>query len=98
MLNTEQQRAVDSNAQKLLVLSGAGSGKTTVLIQRISRLVNDGVDPTNILVLTFTSAAAFEMRERYSKTQKSGNAPKFSTFHAFCYSLIIQDVFVNKKV
>lgn len=90
-LNPEQQLAVDSNANKILVLAGAGTGKTHTMIARISRLVEDGVDVSNILVLTFTNATAREMKERYTKLHPGEITPMFCTFHAFCYSLIARD-------
>ena len=98
MLNTEQQQVVDSNAKQILVLAGAGTGKTTVLISRVARLVASGVKPTSILGLTFTNAAASEMRERYKQICTTTDTPMFCTFHAFCYSLIIQDTTVRNAI
>ena len=98
MLNKEQQHVVDSNAKQILVLAGAGTGKTTVLISRVARLVASGVKPTSILGLTFTNAAASEMRERYKRICKTTDTPMFCTFHAFCYSLIIQDTAVRNAI
>ena len=95
MLNSEQSRAVNSTAKKVLCLAGAGTGKTHSMIARISRLVSDGVDVSNILVLTFTNAAAREMKERYIKNHPKELAPMFCTFHAFCYALIARDVTVR---
>lgn len=100
-LNTEQQWAVSCNALKILCLAGAGAGKTKTMIARIVRLVNDGEDPKKILALTFTNAAAFEMKERYKFTpgiDLSRGVPEFRTFHSFCYSLIIKDVAVRKRI
>lgn len=88
MLSDEQLRVVESNDDRILVIAGAGSGKTHCMIERICRLVDDGVDPSSILVLTFTNAAAFEMRERYSKRHPAGVSPELRTFHSFCYSII----------
>lgn len=96
--NEQQLQAINSNSSKLLVMAGAGAGKTFVMIQRVSRLVNEGVDPTSILVLTFTNNAAFEMRERYKKLNPFGIIPEFRTFHSFCYSLIIRDFEVRNKM
>lgn len=90
-LNEQQQQAVDSNSSKILCLAGAGAGKTATMIERISRLVKDGVPPLSILVLTFTNAAAFEMKERYKQSHINEVIPEFRTFHSFCYSLIIKD-------
>lgn len=64
---------------------------THCMISRISRLVDEGVDVSNMLVLTFTNAAAREMKERYIKLHPGTTTPKFCTFHAFCYSLIARD-------
>ena len=100
--NPQQQEAIDSNATTILCLASAGSGKTKTLLGRIERLVRDGVDPKTILALTFTNAAAFEMKERYKQipgidTMSSGT-PEFRTFHSFCYSLIVKDPKVRKRL
>lgn len=90
-LNAQQQHAVDSTSKKILCLAGAGAGKTATMIERISRLVKEGVWPTSILVLTFTNAAGFEMKERYKAGHPNQIIPEFRTFHSFCYSLIVKD-------
>lgn len=98
-LNVEQQRAVDCNDKKIVCLAGAGAGKTAVLIERISRLVREGEDPNSILVLTFTKAAAMEMRERYYRSHdKHSESPDFRTFHSFCYSVLSRDSGVRKAL
>lgn len=97
-LNAQQQKAVDSNSSKILCLAGAGAGKTATMIERISRLVAEGVRPMSILVLTFTNAAGFEMRERYKKTHQGEICPEFRTFHSFCYSLIVKDTKVRSAI
>ena len=98
MLNKTQQKAVDCNDSKILCLAGAGSGKTEVMIQRISRLVADGVDPKSILALTFTNAAAFEMKNRYESRTKNKDIPEFRTFHSFCYYLLSKDKNIRKHI
>lgn len=93
MLNTAQEQAVSCNAQKILCLVGAGTGKTHCMISRISRLVDEQrVKTSEILVFTFTNAAACEMKERYRKVHKNKETPMFCfcTFHSFCYSLICE--------
>lgn len=90
-LNIEQQNAVNSKSDRILCLAGAGSGKTATFIERISKLVDDGVIPSSILALTFTNAAATEMRERYESKHVGQLTPEFRTFHSFCYSIVCKD-------
>ena len=100
-LNPQQQQAVDSNERTILCLAAAGCGKTKTLLARIERLIKSGVDPTSILALTFTNAAAFEMKERYKQIQGidlSHGTPEFRTFHSFCYSLIVKDKDVRERM
>lgn len=63
-LNTEQEAAVRSDADRLLVIAGAGTGKTKTLVSRVARLIDDGVPPERILLVTFTRRAAAEMLRR----------------------------------
>ena len=100
-MNNQQLEAVSDNSKNILVIAGAGTGKTYVMIQRIKRLVNEGVDPSSILALTFTNAAAFEMRERYRRLEDLLNSnafPEFKTFHAFCYGLINSNREILNKI
>ena len=90
-LNTEQLQAVNSTSDRILCLAGAGAGKTTVFLERISKLVNGGVAPSSVLALTFTNAAAAEMKERYEKNHLGTGTPEFRTFHSFCYSIMCKD-------
>ena len=97
-LNKQQQQAVDSNAKRLLCLAGAGTGKTHCMLARINRLVNDGADPSSILALTFTNAAAFEMKQRYKTNNPGQSIPEFRTFHGFCYSILLKNAEARKAI
>jgi DNA helicase II / ATP-dependent DNA helicase PcrA len=89
-LNTPQQSAVTQKDGALLVIAGAGSGKTRVITSRIAHLViNESVDPGTIVALTFTNKAAGEMRARLISTfQAHHQTPFIGTFHAYCLLLL----------
>lgn len=89
-LNPEQQKAVMHDKGPLLILAGAGSGKTRVLTQRIARLINElDVSPYQILAITFTNKAAKEMKERVQKAVGEGSDYiQVSTFHSTCVRIL----------
>jgi DNA helicase II / ATP-dependent DNA helicase PcrA len=96
-LNPEQKRAVETTEGPLLILAGAGSGKTKTLTHRIAYLIaTNRATPFNILAVTFTNKAAKEMRERVARLlgenpDNRGFMPYMGTFHGICVRLLRQD-------
>ena len=94
-LNPAQKTAVETLSGPLLILAGAGSGKTKTLTHRIANLIQHGVPERNILAVTFTNKAAGEMRQRLWKLlgNDDGDAPRsfmpyMGTFHGICVQIL----------
>lgn len=91
-LNPEQQRAATHEAGPLLILAGAGTGKTRTIVARITWLVAQGVDPAKILAVTFTNKAAREMKERIKgMIDEKASEITACTFHALCVRILRGD-------
>ncbi|WMJ90045.1 ATP-dependent helicase [Anaerocolumna sp. MB42-C2] len=89
-INQSQLTAIHHNKGPMLVLAGPGSGKTLVITRRTEYLISEcGVNPQNILVITFTKAAAEEMKERFIRlTGGKGQGVNFGTFHAVFFTIL----------
>ena len=93
-LNSEQREAVEYINGPLLVLAGAGSGKTRVLTHRICYMIHEkGISPWNILAITFTNKAAREMLDRVEKlVGTDANDMWVRTFHSACVRILRRDI------
>jgi len=94
LLNPEQGEAVKTIEGPVLVLAGAGTGKTRVITHRVAHMIDEGIDPKNILGMTFTNKAAREMKERLAdlvSPEKAQNVT-LGTFHSFCGKVLRKEI------
>jgi DNA helicase-2/ATP-dependent DNA helicase PcrA len=103
LLNPQQRLAAETLRGPVLILAGAGTGKTRVITFRIAHMVERGITPGNILAVTFTNKAAREMQERVNKllprarnaergTRNNENRPTICTFHSLCVRILRQHI------
>lgn len=93
-LNAPQKEVVRTRSGPLLVLAGAGTGKTRVVTHRIAELIRHGIKPSRILAVTFTNKAAEEMQERAAATlgKNLKERPEISTFHSLCVRILRRQI------
>lgn len=87
LLTDNQKKATEHFDGPAIVLAVPGAGKTTILLYRIRRLIERGVDPKRILTITFSKAQALDIKNRFSKLCPNSSS-NFSTIHAFCYQIV----------
>ena len=90
----QQEKVIRSDSKRLICSAAAGSGKTAVMVERVARLIREGADPFSFLVITFTNAAAAEMKEKIRKellADRKDPVLEVCTIHAFCQHLIRQE-------
>lgn len=87
-LNDEQKKAVLWTEGPIVILAGAGSGKTRVITYKVIYLIKQGISPSDILCVTFTNKAANEMKERVQKFLSTSQKPIIATFHSLCAKIL----------
>src|SRR5690348_9053644 len=88
-LDEAQRRVVDHKGGPLLVLAGPGTGKTTTIVAAVAERIERGVDPSRVLVLTFSRKAAGELRDRITaRLGRTTSEPLALTFHSYAYALV----------
>src|SRR5665648_416226 len=96
-LNSQQREAVEEITQPLLIIAGAGSGKTLTVASKIAYLIENGVKPENILALAYNQKAAEELKERVLVLLEDSEELSISTFHSFC-NQVLQDNLLSTKL
>src|SRR2546428_13401131 len=93
-LNPQQRQAVEAIHGPLLILAGAGTGKTRVITQRVAHMIDRSIPPENILAVTFTNKAAREMRDRVREARRADARarPTICTFHSLCVRILRQQI------
>src|SRR6476661_4020027 len=96
LLNPQQRMAVETLRGPVLILAGAGTGKTRVITYRVAHMIERGISPGKILAVTFTNKAAREMRERVRQVRRAErgerNGPTICTFHSLCVRILREHI------
>ena len=92
ILNSEQRKAAQCTKGAILVTAGAGSGKTRLLTYRIANIIEQGINPYNILAITFTNKAANEMKTRLTNLISDTKYMWVMTFHALCTRILRENI------
>ncbi len=95
-LDCQQIDAINTIQGPVMIISCAGSGKTTVILERTNNIINVGVSPEKILVVTFSKAAALEMKDRFVQKYQSDGV-KFATIHSICYTILAKAYGLNSS-
>lgn len=98
MFDEYQDKAIYCNEDKVLLVAAPGSGKTTVIIQKLVKLIENGIDGDNILLITFTRKACENMKDRFKNSISSTILPHFYTFHGLFYRIINENFNENIKI
>ena len=89
-LDKYQKEAVVAGSEKTLIVAPPGSGKTTVIINRVNHIIKNKIDDKNIIILTFTKSAAENMKNRYMDIFNRQTSPFFGTFHGLFYKILLR--------
>ena len=93
MLNEQQQIAVTTPNASALILSGAGTGKSSVLVARIQHILQQGTSPESIMAISFTNKAANEIKLRLERQlQNSVSGMWLGTFHSLCFKILVMHI------
>ena len=95
-LDCQQIDAINTIQGPVMIISCAGSGKTTVILERTNNVIKAGVSPEKILVVTFSKAAALEMKDRFVQKYQSDGV-KFATIHSICYTILAKAYGLNSS-
>lgn len=98
MFDDYQNKAIFCDEDKVLLVASPGSGKTTVIIEKLTKLIEDGIEGKNILLITFTKKACENMKSRFVKKVSTSTLPNFYTFHGLFYKIVKENINPNIRI